>query len=118
MKILIPRKILNGIFNECDKYCDVETGGRIFGFYRKIDSNLYIDVQALIGPGPNARRTSTSLFQDGDYQEKMFRGIEKYYPLIAHLGNWHTHHCNGLQTLSEGDIRTYLKTVNSKNHAQ
>jgi len=32
------------------------------------------------------------------------------------LGNWHTHHVNGLQTLSGGDRATYHSTVNHHNH--
>lgn len=30
--IIIPRAILEGIFDECDKYPAVETGGRLLGF--------------------------------------------------------------------------------------
>lgn len=112
--VQIPSNILNGIFDECDKYDDAETGGRLLGFVNK---NI-IEVRALIGPGPKAKRTAVSLFQDGDYQEQCFRGIEKHYPNIRHLGNWHTHHCNGLEALSNGDAQTYHKTVNSPKHAQ
>jgi hypothetical protein len=32
------------------------------------------------------------------------------------LGTWHTHHVNGLQTLSGGDLATYGRTVNHENH--
>ena len=57
-----------------------------------------------------------SFFQDGAYQERVFRQIESSHPEIEHLGNWHTHHVNGLQTLSGGDIETYHRTVNHRNH--
>ncbi len=70
----------------------------------------------MIGPGPNARRTSTSVFQDGKYQEAVFRKVETQYPDIEHLGNWHTHHVNGLETLSTGDIDTYNRVVNHRSH--
>jgi len=55
------------------------------------------------------------LFQDGDYQEDVFRKVEEQDRNIEHLGTWHTHHVNGLQTLSGGDITTYTKTVNHPN---
>ena len=114
--ISIPRPILSGIFDECDRYSDEETGGRLLGFYTWQRTDLHINVKALIGAGPNARRTRTSFFQDGDYQERVFRAIEQTYPKIEHLGNWHTHHVNGLRSLSEGDCQTYRKCVNSPNH--
>ena len=113
--VTIPSNILEGIYDECDKYEDAETGGRLLGFLN--DKNI-IEVRALIAAGPKARRTRTSLFQDGEYQERVFRGIEKLYPRIMHLGNWHTHHVNGLETLSNGDVKTYSKAVNSPKHAQ
>jgi integrative and conjugative element protein (TIGR02256 family) len=114
--VTVPQNILTGIFDECDRYDVCETGGRVLGFYRGSGEVLKIDVCALIGPGPNARRTATSLFQDGEYQERLFRAVEKQHPTIQHLGNWHTHHCNGLEVLSAGDGETYRKHVNSKNH--
>ena len=46
----------------------------------------------------------------------MFRKIEDHHPEIEHLGNWHTHHVNGLQHLSDGDIETYYRTVNHHSH--
>src|SRR5262249_29675366 len=42
--------------------------------------------------------------------------IESRHPEIEHLGNWHTHHVNGLSTLSGGDIETYHRIVNHQNH--
>lgn len=116
LTITIPRPVLNGIFDECDKYSVQETGGRMLGFYSWRGTDLHIDVKALIGPGPNARRSQTSFFQDGEYQEKVFRAVEKKYPTIEHLGNWHTHHVNALRTLSNGDVDTYRKCVNSPKH--
>jgi hypothetical protein len=57
-----------------------------------------------------------SFFQDGEYQEGVFREIERHHPEVEHLGNWHTHHVNGLATLSNGDIGTYTRTVNHPKH--
>jgi hypothetical protein len=117
LTISIPRPILEGIFDECERFALEETGGRLLGFYTWRGTDLHIDVKALLPAGPNARRSQVSFFQDGEYQEKLFRAVEKKHPSINHLGNWHTHHCNGLRTLSQGDCETYRKNVNSPNHA-
>jgi hypothetical protein len=116
VEISMPSKALEAIFDECDRYDIDETGGRIIGMYKKKGRDHQIDVLGVIGPGPKARRTPTSFFQDGEYQERVFRDVEKDYPNLEHLGNWHTHHVNGLQTLSGGDRETYHATVNHHNH--
>jgi hypothetical protein len=114
--ISFPRKVMEAVFNECDQYDLDETGGRIVGTYHTKGGEYHLDVLGVIDPGPNARRSPTSFFQDGEYQEKVFREIEKDHPNLEHLGNWHTHHVNGLQTLSPGDRTTYHRTVNHDKH--
>jgi hypothetical protein len=114
--VVLPKAALSAIFDECDLYDHDETGGRIVGTYREHDGKLTMHVLGIIEPGPKARRSPVMLFQDGDYQEQAFRKIEETHPNIEHLGTWHTHHVNGLQTLSGGDITTYTKTVNHQNH--
>ena len=116
VKISIYQGVLDAIFDECDRYDADETGGRIVGLYRRKGKKLEIEASGVIEPGPDARRTSTSFFQDGDYQEKVFRTIEEESPEIEHLGNWHTHHVNGYPTLSSGDIATYHRIVNHEKH--
>lgn len=112
----IPRAAIEAIFNECDRYDMDETGGRILGTYRNSGRELGISVSGIIEPGPNAQRTQTYFKQDGAYQEKVFREVEDLVPAIEHLGNWHTHHGNGLQHLSGGDIQTYRRTVEHAKH--
>jgi integrative and conjugative element protein (TIGR02256 family) len=115
--VTIHRGILVEIFRECDKFNDHETGGALIGTYRgRSASGLEITVSGVIDAGPRARRTATSFFKDGDYQEQKFREIERWHPEIEHLGNWHTHHVNGYPTLSPGDRATYQKHVNSNQH--
>lgn len=115
-QIIINNDIINTIFNACDKCGINETGGRLLGNITVEDNALNINVCGIISAGPNARATPVSLFQDGDYQERVFRRIEQVYPWIEHVGNWHTHHINGLKTLSDGDIGTYRRTVNHPNY--
>ena len=115
--VSIPSLVLESIFDDCDRYDHDETGGRILGeFQRAADGSLEVTVTGVIEAGPNARRSSTSFFQDGDYQAEIFRKIENAHPGVEHLGNWHTHHVNGFPTLSGGDIATYRRIVNHEKH--
>jgi integrative and conjugative element protein (TIGR02256 family) len=117
VRVTIHRAALEAIFTECDRYDHDETGGRLLGEYRRgRGGRLSITVSGIIEPGPNARRTATSFFQDGEYQEEVFRRLEVEHPRVEHLGNWHTHHVNGYPTLSGGDRETYHRIVNHPNH--
>lgn len=115
--VSVRENALQSIFDECDRYNHDETGGRILGVYQRTrNGSVHIDVNGVIEPGPNSRRSRSSFFQDGDYQAQVFRRLETLYPEIEHLGNWHTHHVNGYPTLSGGDIETYKRIVNHKDH--
>lgn len=114
--IVMPEEALTVVFDECDQFTDDETGGRVVGTYVEENGRLNIHVTGIIEPGPSARRSRVSFFQDGPYQEQIFRQIEAQHREIEHLGNWHTHHVNGLPQLSGGDLATYTRTVNHKNH--
>lgn len=114
--ITLARGAVESIFDECDKYDADETGGRLLGTYRHRRGHYDIEVKGVLEPGPNAQRSPTYFLQDGGYQEQLFRAIEANHPDIEHLGNWHTHHVNGLATLSGGDKTTYFKTVNHAKH--
>jgi hypothetical protein len=114
--ISLARQALEAVFDECDRHNVDETGGRLLGTYRQKDGRYEIQVTGVLGPGPNAQRSPTFFMQDGDYQEKLFRAIEAKHPEIEHLGNWHTHHVNGLDTLSGGDKATYTRIVNHAKH--
>lgn len=115
--ITLYRAAVESVFDECDRYDSDETGGRLIGTYRAgRRGGLSITVSGVIEPGPGAERTVTSFFQDGSYQESVFRTVESKHPEIEHLGNWHTHHVNGYPTLSAGDRETYHRIVNHANH--
>lgn len=116
VRLVIPKAALNTVFDECDGFDQDETGGRVIGTYQINDGRLDIAVTGIIEAGPQARRSNVEFFQDGAYQEQIFRKIEDRHREIEHLGNWHTHHVNGLQHLSGGDIETYHRTVNHPNH--
>jgi len=114
--VTIHRDAMESIFDECDQYDSHETGGRLIGVYKKEGRDYGIKVSGVLGPGPQAQRSATSFFQDGEYQERLFRQLEEKHPDIEHLGNWHTHHVNGLDTLSGGDHTTYRRIVNHHKH--
>ena len=115
--VSIPAQALGSIFDDCDQYDHDETGGRIIGVFRGPPCGpLEIEVTGVIEAGPRANRSRSSFFQDGDYQAQVFRRIEASHPDVEHLGNWHTHHVNGFPTLSPGDIETYKRIVNHKEH--
>jgi len=44
----------------------------------------------------------------------LFRRAESQDKNVEHLGSWHSHHCNGFDRLSGGDIDGYFKTVNKR----
>ncbi len=115
-EVTICRAVLEAVYDECDVHDTDETGGRVVGFYEKQGGRLRINVCGMIGPGTNAQRTPTSFFQDGEYQERIFRELESRHRAVEHLGNWHTHHVNGLATLSAGDVGTYTRIVNHNGH--
>ena len=117
VRVFLPKAALTQIFDECDCSSDDETGGRVIGFYSAgPDGWLTIRIGGLIAAGPRAKRSPVSLFQDGVYQIRVFRYLERFYPEVEHLGNWHTHHVNGLPALSTGDLVTYHRTVNHPLH--
>jgi hypothetical protein len=116
VQVVIPQAALTCVFDECDRFDIDETGGRVIGTYEERNGDLTLRVRGIIEPGPGARRSQVSFFQDGAYQEQIFRQIEQRHSEIEHLGNWHTHHVNGLPHLSGGDLGTYTRIVNHKNH--
>ena len=115
-RVLIEMDVLKRVFGECDRHDYNETGGRMVGHYKLVGGKLVVQVNGVIDPGPNARRTLISFFQDGEYQTQVFRRLEEQDPTIEHLGNWHTHHVNGYSRLSQDDIDTYRRIVNHEKH--
>ena len=117
IKISLHRGVLAAIFDECDRHDHAETGGRLVGTYKITrKGKLAVTALGVIEPGPSATRSSVSLFQDGAHQEQVFRELERKYPSLEHLGNWHSHHVNGHPTLSQGDRDTYHRIVDHQSH--
>jgi len=123
VEILFDRQVLGFMLEELSKAPSVEEGGKYIG-YRLVPgdprlASLQLDPMAgaiaitdFLPSGPHATRTAVELMPDGPYQEALFRSIEELDHLIEHVGSWHSHHCNGLRTLSSGDVSGYFRTVN------
>ena len=66
IRVEIAGDVLESVFEECDRYDREETGGRVVGHFAVDCRTLVLRAAGVIEPGPNARRTSTSFFQDGE----------------------------------------------------
>jgi hypothetical protein len=129
-EIIIRTGVFSDFFEFFDRTSNVEEGGMLIGFLKKKDApiasltdqsrwleGLTLVVTDQIPSGPAAEKTVGSLHSDLDFQESVFREIEKKEKKIHHLGSWHSHHCNTVQSLSSGDIESYKAMVNSPRHA-
>ena len=123
IEIVCDREIVAYMVDELSKNPSVEEGGKYVGYilqpghprlaeFRCAADSTAIVVIDFLPSGPNATRTAVELMPDGPYQEALFRRIEEIDSEIEHIGSWHSHHCNGLRTLSAGDVAGYFKTVN------
>ncbi len=121
VQVFFDRHVFDYMLQELLKDESVEEGGKYIGYVLRAGdlpldrvqttARSVIVIVDFLPSGPNAVRTAVELMPDGPYQEALFRQIERLDPAIEHVGTWHSHHCNGLETLSGGDIRGYFKTV-------
>ncbi len=122
VEVLFDRRIFDYMLHELSKNPSVEEGGKYVGYLLKTGDPLLarigsrskqvIVIVDFLPSGPNAVRSAVELMPDGDYQEALFREIEQRDDAIEHVGTWHSHHCNGLRTLSNLDVEGYRRTVN------
>lgn len=126
LEILFDHRVSFYILDELRKHPAVEEGGKYIGYiFKPGDSSLQkfdvnpsahaIVITDFLPGGPKAVRTAVEFMPDGEYQEALFRRAEELDPAVEHLGTWHSHHANGLKTLSRGDVEGYFRTV-SKAH--
>lgn len=114
----VQDKIFDRTKEESLQFPNVENGGRLIGYIYTEGNNRVVDIRTTIKAGPNARRTATSFFQDGEYQFHQLKKIRAMDPGICYLGSWHNHLCNGYPKLSSGDIETYRKIVNRPDYPE
>lgn len=117
-EVIFDRHVFEYILYELRRHPNSEEGGKYIGYLEggkdaeASGSRYRVVITDFLPGGPNAKRTAVEFFPDGDFQEGLFRQAERRDRSIEHLGTWHSHHCNGLDRLSEGDIAGYFKTVN------
>jgi hypothetical protein len=119
-EVAFDRHVFEYIIHELQRYPTSEEGGKYIGYIdldpqsRGRDRNYRVIITDFLPGGPHAKRTTVEFLPDGDFQEKLFRQAESRDRNVEHLGSWHSHHCNGLDRLSGGDIEGYFKTVNKR----
>jgi hypothetical protein len=106
------------ILEELAKHPHCEEGGKYLGFVESDGTSTRIIITDFLPGGPNAKRTRIEFLPDGNFQEQLFRQAERLDNRVEHLGSWHSHHCNGLDRFSDGDITGYFKTVNKGEYRQ
>ena len=114
--VLMDRRVPAFVLEELAKYPHCEEGGKYLGFVETEGESTRIVITDFLPGGPNAKRTRVEFMPDGRFQERLFRQAEGLDGRVEHLGSWHSHHCNGLDTFSEGDIAGYFKTVNKREY--
>lgn len=87
----------------------IETGGQLFGFYTMKGTPV---VCYALGPGPNANHQITFFNQDIPYLQYNGTILAKEFAL-QHIGEWHSHHCLGLDTPSSHDSQTMMSAINT-----
>ena len=84
------------------QYPNIETGGDLFGLW--LNENEVV-IQAVLGPGQNCRRTTTSFFQDEQYLSNV-GGLLTHNQGLCNVGSWHSHHTMNIPDPSRGDRDT------------
>jgi hypothetical protein len=116
--VIFDNYVFDYMLYELERYPTSEEGGKYIGYIeattrnRTKDRNYRIIITDFLPGGPKAKRTAVEFLPDGEFQEHLFRQAESRDSAVEHLGTWHSHHCNGLDHLSGGDIEGYFKTVN------
>lgn len=88
-------------------YPQIETGGQLFGFYTGKRTPV---VCYVLGPGPNANHQVTFFNQDIPYLQENGTILAKEFAL-QHIGEWHSHHCLGLDHPSRHDSDTMITSI-------
>lgn len=114
-KVRVPQDMLERI-KKLLLSSSIEEGGKLLGRVSSTDNGSTIEVETYIDSGPGVSQSAAHLMPDGAYQEAIFRVIESFDAEIEHIGSWHSHHCNGLDVLSQGDVHGYKQSVNSADY--
>lgn len=106
-KVVVYESEIDLVGRHVADFPDLETGGDLFGFWTH---SGYPVVQCAVGPGPLARRTATSFYQDEAYLREV-GGVLSARHGLQHIGQWHSHHRMGLDHPSGGDVNTVRRAL-------
>lgn len=110
-KTLIHQTELEYISRCIHDYPNLEIGGDLFGFYTTTGLPV---VQLATGPGPKAKQTVHSFYQDEAYLIEVGNCLRERFGM-QHLGEWHSHHQLGLDSPSEKDDFVVNKAMDKYN---
>lgn len=101
--IMIPFGGIGVMYLDGLQHLPNETGGILMGRW---NSPREASVQAVIGPGPNAKHEQRRFTPDHEWQKReVARLYERFDRTLEYLGDWHTHP-NGRPTPSRRDLQT------------
>lgn len=97
---------------------NVEEGGKLIGFITHDENDNYsYNVISYLDSGVLVDNSSIHIIPSGKYQRNLYNLITSEVDYsYEHMGTWHSHHCNGLNTLSKGDIDGYYDIVNREEY--
>lgn len=91
---------------EADEKAPDETGGMLLGYISVESSPEDLVIEAIIGPGPDARHHRTRFTPDSSWQQdQLARVYADSGRVTTYLGDWHTHP-GGVAVPSRIDRRT------------
>jgi hypothetical protein len=127
--LVMDRRILDRVYQDCMSFPSVEVGGRWVGFhfppdemarlrrlFPKVESTggaVYVIIDYIpMGPNPQSQ-SAVELQPDRQYQMWAYRRMQRINPDIDVLGSWHSHIPNGLERFSRGDHESYHSKLNT-----
>jgi len=123
----LQANVVRQALDDIHRHPDIEVGGKFIGYvdggfqaaardWRRQLDDLQVHVVAYLDAGPQKQRSAVQHLSDTDYQFRLYQEVIRDHPDVTFLGLWHSHHPNGLSTLSHGDEQTGTVTVNNPGH--
>jgi hypothetical protein len=125
--VALHRDVVQRAVDEICANPSIEVGGKFVGYvsgdlvpkardWRSQFRRVTVSILGYLDVGPRADRSAVHHLSDTDYQYALFQRLLEEFPDLEFVGIWHSHHPNGLRTLSVGDVATGRRTVNSPGH--
>ncbi len=122
--VAVHRDVVTRSQHEVRGHPAVEVGGKLVGHFHHPRGpaaasddpvrwlrQLTVTIVDAIDAGPDAIRTPVYHLPNGPYQSAVLGAIRAVDADARLVGSWHSHHPNGLRTLSDGDLSGYRATL-------